>query len=218
MYQTVASHTPRKMPQRVTDRPRAVLLDLLMAVMNSLETWSMAAGDRDTGLAWRDAVTDRMRDAGRYVPYLDLAASGAEAIGLHRSAVDRLVMAWRDMEPWPDARHLARIDVPYAFVTNCSDDLAVIAARRSELAARFTLSAERAGWYKPEPQIYRVAAERIGASAGQTLFVAGAPYDAEGARQAGLQVAFVVRQPLAQELAPAIRRIDSMENLLTSHA
>ena len=206
------------MSDHVTGHPRAVLLDLLMAVMNSLETWAVAAGDRDTGLAWRDAVTDRMRAAGGYVEYLDLVTDGAAAMGLDPASGDRLLDAWREMEPWPDASHLRALEVPYAFVTNCSEVLAVLAARRSGLAPRFTLSAERAGWYKPRPEAYRQAAEHIGASPGQTLFVAGAPYDAQGARQAGLQSALVIRRRLTERPHPAIRRIGSLADLFSSQA
>ena len=189
-----------------------------MAVMNSLETWSIAAGDRDTGLAWRDAVTERMRAAGRYIAYLDLVTDGAVAVGLDPASPDRLLEAWREMEPWPDAGHLAELNVPYGFLTNCSEELAVLAARRSRLAPRFTLSAERARWYKPRPEVYSQAAERIGASPSEVLFVAGAPYDAQGARQFGLRAALVVRRPLAEEPDPAIRRIASLAALFSSQA
>ncbi|MGI8998534.1 MAG: hypothetical protein ACR2GO_02350 [Candidatus Limnocylindria bacterium] len=38
----------------------AVLFDLLMGVMNSMDIWAAAAQDVHRGLAWRDAVTARM--------------------------------------------------------------------------------------------------------------------------------------------------------------
>ena len=34
-----------------------------MATMDSIATWSVAAGDRERGLAWRDEVTRRMIEA-----------------------------------------------------------------------------------------------------------------------------------------------------------
>lgn len=206
------------MSEDLPGRPRAVLLDLLMAVMNSLETWSIAASDRDTGLAWRDAVTERMRAASRYVEYRELVADGAAAVDLDPAFANRLLEAWREMEPWSDASHLATLGVPYAFVTNCSEELALLAARRSGLTPCFTLSAERAGWYKPRPEVYRQAVERIGASPGQVLFIAGAPYDAEGARRAGLQAALVVRRTLTEVPHPAISRIGGLGELFSSQA
>ena len=176
------------------ERPRAVLLDLLMAVMNSLDSWTVAAGDRDRGLAWRDGVTRRMTEAGRYQPYDALVAEAAAEAGLGRQAPERLRRAWLDMEPWPDAAALARLPVPCGFVTNSSSELAAIASERSRRAPRFVLSAEDAGWYKPHPAIYHVACRRIGLSPAATLFVAGSPYDAAGAHAAGLRAVLVPRR------------------------
>ena len=51
---------------------RGVLVDLLMATMNSLDVWAAAAGDREMGIRWRDEVTARMTRADRYEPYEEL--------------------------------------------------------------------------------------------------------------------------------------------------
>jgi HAD superfamily hydrolase (TIGR01509 family) len=99
------------------------------------------------------------------------------------------------MEPWPDAAALSRLSLPYGFVSNASTALARIAASRSRLHPAFTHSAEEAGWFKPEPAIYRAACRRIGLDPAHTAFVAGSPYDAAGARAAGLQAWLVVRRP-----------------------
>jgi 2-haloacid dehalogenase len=172
-----------------------VLFDLLMGVMNSLDVWQRAAGDPERGLRWRDAVTARMLAARRYVPYEDLVADAAAEIGLPHASSAELIDRWSSMEPWPDAAAITRPSLPYAFVTNTSTALARIAAGRSRLQPRFTLSAEEAGWFKPEPAIYRAACRRIGLDPAQTVLVAGSPYDAEGARAAGLHAWLVVRRP-----------------------
>src|SRR5688572_17124177 len=117
---------------------QGVLLDLLMAVMNSLETWKSAAADPEQGLRWRDAVTARMVAAGRYAPYENLVADAAAELGLPASAPNELLNRWRRMEPWPGAAALHRLPVPYGFVTNTSTALAQIAAGRSGLRPRFT--------------------------------------------------------------------------------
>ena len=101
-----------------------VLLDLLMAVMDSLGVWPAAAGDRRRGLAWRDAVTARMIAAPLYVPYEDLVRTVAVDLGLPNAAVSVLFERWPAMTPWPDAAVLSRLIVRYAFVTNCSTELA----------------------------------------------------------------------------------------------
>jgi 2-haloalkanoic acid dehalogenase type II len=203
----------RSRPGDRSEPPRAVLFDLLMAVMNSLETWSSAAGE-ERGLAWRDAVTDRMRAAGAYVAYDALVEGAAHDLGLPPSAVQRLRDGWARMRPWPDAAVLAGLSLPYAFVTNCSAALARQASRQSGLAPRFTLSAEEAGWYKPRAEIYQQACARIGSDPGRTMFVAGAAYDAAGAHAAGLRAWLVPRRPLARHLHVGIRRLRSLEELV----
>ena len=145
-------------------RPDGVLLDLLMAVMDSVAVWSAAAGDERRGLAWRDATTARMTAARRYVPYEELAAAAARDADVPSHAVVTLVDAWRSMEPRPDAGVLHGLPTRYAFVTNCSARLAAIAAGRSRLEPSFVLSAEDAGWYKPDRRTYLEACRRLGTS------------------------------------------------------
>ena len=185
-----------------------------MATMDSISTWSVAAGDRGRGLAWRDAVTERMIEAGQYVPYDELVIAAAAGLHLPVDALDRLRSAWTEMRRWPDADALAALRVPYAFVTNCSTELAIEAAECSGLEPAFTLSAEQAGWYKPREEIYRLACERMGAPAGEIRFIAGAPYDALGAAAAGLRTALVARRPLERGLPVGIATVTSLEHAL----
>ena len=193
---------------------KAVLIDLLMAIMDTVSVWVTAVGDHEAGLAWRDAVTDRMIAAGRYVPYEALVADAAAAQQLDSNAVHRLREAWVGMEPWPDVSALDRLTVPYAFVTNCSRERAVIAVERAGLAPAFTLSAEEAGWYKPRPEVYRLACERAGVNPEEARFIAGAAYDAEGARAAGLGAVLVLRRSPPSSLSPAIRVAESLNQAL----
>jgi 2-haloacid dehalogenase len=176
------------------DRIEGILVDLLMAVMNSLQVWTLAAKDRQRGLLWRDAVTARMAAGGSYVAYEGLVADAAEEAGLDSGATARLIDEWSRMEPWPDAHALSRVSLPYAFVTNSSTSLARIAAARSALAPRFTLSAEEAGHFKPAADVYHAACRRLGTEPERTLFIAGSQYDAEGARTAGLPSYLLLRR------------------------
>jgi len=194
--------------------PRAVLLDLLMATMDSMSTWSSAAGDRERGLAWRDAVTQRMIDAARYVPYDDLVTAAAAELHLPPDAPDRLRGAWKQMRRWPDAGALEDIGAPYAFVTNCSRELSAAAVERSRLLPAFTLSAEDAGWYKPHPEVYRRACDRMGTDPRETWFVAGAAYDAQGAARAGLPSILVKRRVVESPLLAQIAVVSSLGEAL----
>lgn len=198
------------------ERPvhRAVLFDLLMAVMDSSATWTAAAGDSDLGMRWRDGVTDLMHSAGQYEPYDALVSVAATALPLPPGAAERLRVEWMRMRPWPDADDLARVSVPYAFLTNCSAELARQAAARSGTRPRFTLSAEEAGWYKPSERAYHAACDRIGSPPERTVFVAGAAYDAEGALAAGLRTVLVRRRPVPAPLSPAIAVVGSLGDAL----
>jgi 2-haloacid dehalogenase len=195
---------------------QAVLCDLLMAVMDSPAIWSRAAGDERRGLSWRDAVTGRITASASYVPYEDLVLDAAAEQGVPRDAVSRLFDSWRAMEPWPDSAALARLELPYAFVTNCSTSLARLAAERSGLAPEFVLSAEEAGWYKPMRQIYGEACRRIGSRPESTLFVAGSAYDADGAAAAGLQAVLVARRPDDRERAGRTSVVASVDDVVAA--
>ncbi len=187
-----------------------------MAVMDSLSVWTDAAGGRRRGLEWRDAVTARIMASGSYAPYEPLVEEAAKAIGLPTGAADRLVERWAEMVPWPDAAAVSGVSIPYAFVTNCSGRLAEAAARRSGLEPRFVLSAEEAGRYKPHPTIYRDACRRLGTDAGATMFVAGSPYDAAGARAAGLRTTLVVRRPEHHADDATIIVVPSLHNVVSA--
>ena len=192
-------------------RIEGVLFDLLMGVMNSLDVWSAAAKDGQRGLAWRDAVTARMVAARAYAPYESLVIEAAAEAGLPGSSPAELFDRWSEIEPWPDAAALRNLTLPYAFVTNTSTALAQVAADRSRLQPRFTMSAEEAGWFKPEAAIYAAACGRIGLDPAQTMFVAGSPYDAAGARAAGLQAWLVVRR---LDHSPGEANIQAAESLV----
>ncbi|MDQ3937995.1 MAG: HAD-IA family hydrolase [Chloroflexota bacterium] len=193
---------------------RGALFDLLMAVMDSLAVWALAAGDRERGLAWRDAVTDRMTALHEYQPYDELVVLEAARLGLPAAAPDELFRRWTSMRPWPDAAALKRLELPFGFLTNCSASLARLAAERSQLEPRFSLSAEEIGCYKPDPRAYRAGCERLGTPPEQALFVAGTPYDARGAAAAGLQARLVVRRPEQAEAVWAVATYASLDDVV----
>jgi HAD superfamily hydrolase (TIGR01493 family) len=185
-----------------------------MGVMNSLEVWSAAASDERRGLAWRDAVTAKTTAQPSYTAYEDLVAEAAHELGLPNTASFDLFDRWPDMSPRPDAAAIARLTLPYAFVTNCSAALAAVAAERSALAPAFTLSAEEAGWYKPDARIYREACRRLGSEPPRTVFVAGSRYDGEGARRAGLRSMLILRRTDQGFPGPEIQVATSLQDVV----
>lgn len=93
--------------------------------------------------------------------------------------------------------------VPLAVVTNCSDALGRRAAARLGVPFDVVVTAERAGWYKPRPEPYRLALAELGTPPAATLFVAGSPADVPGASGAGLPVFWHNRLGLPPVPGPA---------------
>jgi HAD superfamily hydrolase (TIGR01493 family) len=202
-------------------RASAVLCDLLMAVMDSPAIWAAAAGGEEAGWAWRDAVTRRMLNARRYADYQRLVSEEAAAQGLQAGSADALLRRWPEMQARPDVAALVRLPLTYAFVTNCSQRLAAQAAAAAAgagLRPAFVLSAEEAGWYKPQAAVYRQACGLLERDPHEVLYVAGAAYDAEGALAAGLRVTLVARRPSPDDLDPAIRTAASLAAALAETA
>jgi 2-haloalkanoic acid dehalogenase type II len=171
-------------------RPRAVLFDLLTALIDSWSLWDEVGGGED-GRRWRQIYLRNTYAAAAYRRYEAMVREAAVEAGLPAAAADRLIERYAELDPWPEVAEvlgaLAR-RVPLAVVTNCSEALGRIAAARTGIAFAAVVTAERAGFYKPHPRPYRLALEAVGANAEDALFVAGSPYDLFGAAAVGLPV------------------------------
>ncbi len=168
---------------------RAVAFDLLTALLDSWSLWRAVAKDAAVGVAWRTEALRLMAAAGDYRAYDRIVLEAAAGVGLAEMAARELLARWGELEPWPDVRPvLARLRIPLAIVTNCSQVLAEQAAGRVGASFGVVVSAERAGAYKPDPRPYRRALEELGRPAPDVLFVAGSPHDVVGAGRAGMPV------------------------------
>jgi 2-haloalkanoic acid dehalogenase type II len=170
-------------------RYRAVLFDLLTALLDSWSVWDAAAGSVELGRRWRAAYLRRNYQTGAYRPYESIVAEAAAESGLAPDAAARLLALWRDIRPWPDAKPVLdeiRARLPIAVVTNCSERLGQLAARATGVTFNSVVTAERAGYYKPDPRAYRLALTELGVEAGDCLMVAGSPYDLHGAKSLGM--------------------------------
>lgn len=177
---------------------KAVLFDLLSALIDSWSLWDDIAGGEAPGRTWRMEYLRRTYATGAYVPYHGLVADSAEAVGLSRAFADELEARWDELAPWPRAgavlRELAR-ERPLGVATNCSEVLGRRAAALVGAPFRSVVTAEGAGCYKPDPRIYGAGVEALlpGEGGGsprvdEVLFVAGSPLDVHGATRAGLTV------------------------------
>jgi 2-haloalkanoic acid dehalogenase type II len=168
----------------------AVLFDLLTALLDSWSLWDAVATGDGVGRRWRAAYLAMTYRAGRYQPYEGLVADAAEAAGMPRTLAADLASRYGEIEPWPEAvsvlRALRDAGVSLGVVTNCSDSLGHLAAGRITVPFDVVVTAERAGYYKPEPQPYRLALAELVTTHDRCLFVAGSPYDLFGAAHVGL--------------------------------
>ena len=170
-------------------RYRAVLFDLLTALLDSWTVWNRAAGSEAAGRRWRAKYLELTYGCGGYEPYDSLVAQAAVQTGLDAGAAARLEADWDALQPWSGAQEMLdalsrthRLGV----VTNCSERLGRRAAARLGCRWETLVTAERAGFYKPDPRPYRMALDELGLPAGEVLFVAGSGFDLFGTAQCGL--------------------------------
>lgn len=168
----------------------AVLFDLLTALLDSWTLWNRVAGNAEEGRRWRAEYLRLTYAAGDYRPYEELVAEAAAAVGLPTRLARELAGRYGEIAPWPEApavlREIAAAGVPLGVVTNCSEALGQSAAARLGIPFKTVMTAERAGFYKPDPRPYRRALDEIGVAADRALFVAGSAYDLFGAPRVGL--------------------------------
>ena len=187
--------------------------------MDSQPLWSEVAGDEAAGTRWRAESSRLAYSAGRYRPFTETVEEAARLAGVPSTrAADLLRGMEEQLRPWPEApevlrrlRHGVRVGV----VTNCSEKLGQRAAARVGIEFDTVVTAEAAGAYKPRPEPYRLALERLSVQPSRALFVAGSPPDIAGARGAGMDVCWHNRRRLSLGYRePPLAELDSLEPLL----
>ncbi|MBL0914936.1 MAG: HAD-IA family hydrolase [Sphingopyxis sp.] len=170
----------------------AVLFDLLTALLDSWSLWNRAAGSEVDGMRWRRAYLQLTYGCGAYRPYEDLVHEAAAEASVPAEAADALTAHWNTLEPWPEAQKilgdLRDRGLRLGVVTNCSVALGERAADRVGVPFDVIMTSEEAGYYKPRPEPYRAALDRLGTDPARTLFVAGSPADIPGASGVGMPV------------------------------
>ena len=173
-------------------RPRydAVLFDLLTALLDSWTLWNRVAGSEESGGSWRAAYLRRTYQTGRYRPYDALVAQAAAEAGLLPTLAACLATRYHELKPWPEVHAvlnaLRNDGVKLGVVTNCSEELGATAVSCTGVSFDVVVTAERAGYYKPDPRPYKTALGELSATAARCLFVAGSAYDLFGASKLGL--------------------------------
>src|SRR5437660_11055964 len=172
------------------------------------------AAERDLSLdagaiadAWRkryQPFLDRVRQGERPWQVLDkLHRAGLDEVvrefGLERlteADLDRLVLAWHHLPPWPDAiAGLVRLRSRFVLATLSNGGMALLVnlARAAGLPFDCILSTELVTSYKPDPRTYQLVTSLLAVRPDQAMLVAAHPYDLAAAAEQGMRTAFVRR-------------------------
>src|SRR5262249_5964259 len=118
-------------------RYRAVVFDLLTALLDSWTLWGAVAGSDDAGLRWRRRYLELTYGAGPYRSYEGIIAEAGREAGVPGGRAEELIRRWSELAPWPETREIVQAvlaRVPVARATNPSLALARIARRRGRPA------------------------------------------------------------------------------------
>jgi 2-haloalkanoic acid dehalogenase type II len=198
----------------------AVLFDLFTALMESAPLWREAAGSGTAGESWRQEASRVAYSVGTYRPFLETVEEAAQIAGVEpERAADLLRGMGARLRPWPEApeviERLRSEHVRLGIVTNCSEELGQRAAARVGVHFDTVVTAEAAGAYKPRPEPYLLALDRLGVEPSRALFVAGSPSDIIGAHGVGMSVCWHNRRRLPLgEHQPPDAELDSLEPLV----
>jgi 2-haloacid dehalogenase len=126
-----------------------------------------------------------------------------------RDLRNAIVGTYLELDCYPDVRTalpaLKAGGWKLAILSNGTPDMLASAVKSSGLADLIgpVLSVEEVGIYKPDPRVYRLAVERLGLQARQIVFLSANAWDAVGAANAGLRVAWINRFGQRREHLPS---------------
>ena len=210
------ANLPRKLSKEL---PKAVLFDLLTALLDSWTVWNAAAGSEASGRAWRAEYLRLTYGCGAYEPYEELVAAAADRVGLKPDVVAALEARWLDLPVWSGAQQALDAiagRTKLAVVTNCSRRLGLLAAARLKTSWDCVVTAEDAGYYKPDPHPYRLALTLLSVEPGEAAFVAGSGYDLIGTGRVGLRTYWHNRVglPRPPDAPPAAIESENLDGLV----
>jgi 2-haloacid dehalogenase len=122
----------------------------------------------------------------------------------------RLLELYFRLAPYPDARPLLELcrarGLRTAILSNGSPEMlnAAVAAAEFTRLLDAVLSVEEIGLFKPRPEVYRLAVDRLGVSAGEVLFVSANGWDIAGAAHFGFHAVWINRAGDPVDRLPAL--------------
>jgi len=156
---------------------------------------------------WRRAYRPALDEVRRGCEWRDLDSVQRETLrdvlgrhGVRLPAADQesLVKGWRQLRAWPDSRAgLDRLRRRHVTATLSNGHLALLAdlLKFAGLRVDALLSAQLAGSYKPDPEVYLTALRLLDCPPAEAGMVAAHPSDLRAAAALGLRPIFV-RRPL----------------------
>jgi 2-haloacid dehalogenase len=193
-------------------KPAAVVFDLfgtLLDIGSLRDAASVVAGDPAAFVAtWREkqlayafasAIMGAHEDFDAMTEHGLRYAAAKHGVVLAASDATRLVEAWQNVAPYPDAvpalRALGERGLTCAVLTNGTPATSAAAIRNAGIEALLdaTLSVESAGVFKPDRRVYALVTERYGVAAERLVFVTANGWDATGAAAFGMRVVWCNR-------------------------
>jgi len=116
--------------------------------------------------------------------------------GLSEAEIEHLNRAWHRLAPWPDSvagLHRLKSRFVIATLSNGNVSLLTNMAKNAGLPWDCVLSAELAGHYKPDPEVYLKAAELLDLAPRRIMMVAAHRSDLSAAKEVGFRTALVHR-------------------------
>ena len=168
-----------------------IVFDLLTDLIDSWSLWNEIAGSELKGCDWRARYLQITYNTFEYKKYEDLVLLSAQQVGLKNTNAFKLIDEWERLKPWPEVNMvLNKLKDKFALgvATNCSIKKGNEAIELIDVKFNSTVTAEEVGFYKPHPEMYNCILKKMNTSPSRTLFVAGSPFDVEGAKSMDMDV------------------------------
>jgi 2-haloacid dehalogenase len=165
------------------------------------EAWRI----RQFEYTWLRAVAERYADFWQVTEDALIYAGKALELDLTAEHRERLMQAYLQLPPWPDAvsalEALKKAGFRLALLSNFTPPMLEAGIRNGHLDGLFehSLSTDAIRSYKPAPRTYGMAIEAFKLKREEILFVAFAGWDAAGARSFGYKTFWVNRLKLPAE-------------------
>jgi 2-haloacid dehalogenase len=183
------------------------VVDWRGAVMREVTEMGLAVDAGEFADAWRAGYAPAMAQVrsgelpwtnldGLHRMILDELLERFAVSGLDEPAKDDLNRAWHRLTPWPDAvKGLTRLRERFVLATLSNGNVALLTnmAKHAGLPWDCILSAELVELYKPDREVYLMAASYLGLEPEEVMMVAAHPADLRAAAAVGLRTAFVAR-------------------------